>query len=108
MASDVRTASGTLTATGQTIAKLSFANGQASLFVGGTWTGTIQLKLFPNIANGGGTTEPVIPLGMTVANITASGMYAFPYLAGDYEYQVSSSGTWTGTANIVLSIGPRN
>jgi hypothetical protein len=108
MASDVRTASGSLTATNQTVAKLGYANGALSLFLGGTWTGTVQLKALPNIASGGGTTEAIIPLGMTSANLTTAGLYVFPYIAGDFEFQVSSSGTWTGTANVVLSAGPRN
>lgn len=108
MASDVKIASGSLTANGQTVAELSYANGALSLFVAGTFTGTIHLSALPNTVAGDTTVAPVTPLGMTTPDITKAGVYVFPFTAGDFNYSVQSVATWTGTANVVLSAAPRS
>jgi hypothetical protein len=115
MASDVKSDSGTVTAAGLVQSSIvpakgnlevSYANGQASLYVGAGLTGTVQLQAVPN---GGSATnaEPLTPIGATTANITTPGVYQFNPNMGDYQYFVNCTAFSSGSANVVLSLGPR-
>lgn len=106
MASEVLTASGTITTNGQQVAQLSMTNARVSLYVSGTFTGSMQLQARPSVVIGDALFEPVTPTGTTSPTVTTGGLYVFPYIPGDFTYQLASIATITGTAYVVLSAGP--
>lgn len=104
MASDLKSAYGPLAAVNATVGPITYANGFVSLYLGGTFVGTVQVVANSNLAPSGNV--PLIPLGATSANITAPGVYVFPRIAGDFSYEVLMTAFTSGTADAVLSACP--
>ncbi len=104
MTSFVRSSSGTINASGQNVAQINDANIQPTLHLSGTLVGTVQLVGAPT---GSGNFQPIIPLGQTTPNITASGLYAFPFIGGSYDFQVTSTAFTSGSSVATISFGPR-
>ena len=107
MTSQVASVSGNLTAAsgaGSTVGPMQMANCKACLYLGGTFSGTVQVQARP--AGLGGTFEPIIPIGASAANITAVGVYAFPPMGGDWEFQVACTAFTSGSGAVTLSAGP--
>lgn len=104
MASDLKTAYGPLAAVNATVGPIAYANGFVSLYLGGTFVGTVQVVANSNLSPSGNV--PIIPLGATSASITAPGLYYFPRIAGDFSYTVLMTAYTSGTADAVLSCCP--
>lgn len=104
MASDIKQVGAALAAANATTTALSYANGFVSLYVAGTFVGTVQVKAQSNFAPNGFV--PVIPIGATSASITAPGLYVFPHIPGDFQYEAVMTAFTSGTADVVLSACP--
>ncbi len=104
MASDIKQVSGSLAAASGTVGQISYANGFVSLYVAGTFVGTLQVQAQSNYAPNGFV--PMTPIGATSPNITAPGLYVFPHIPGDFAYEVEMTAFTSGTANVVLSACP--
>lgn len=102
MTSQVQTVSGNLGALNAVVGGLAQANCKTSLWVSGTFVGTVQLQARP--AGLGGTFQPIAPIGGGA--ISAAGVYAFPPLAGDWEFQAQMTSYTSGTANVSISAAP--
>lgn len=104
MASDLKTAYGSLAAVNATVGPITYANGFVSLCLGGTFVGTVQVVASSNLAASGDV--PIIPLGATSASLTVPGLYYFPRIAGDFSYSVVMTAFTSGAAEAVLSCCP--
>lgn len=104
MTSLVMSKSGTLAALNNTVGPLQLASAIATVFLDSGLTGTIQLMARPT--GGVGNFQPVIPVGATSADITAPGLYAYPRLGGDLEFQIKCTAFTSGSATAELMLGP--
>jgi hypothetical protein len=105
MASNVQQIQGSIIAAGNS-GPLTIANSQMALYVGPGLTGTVQVSGRPS--GGTSTYEPLTPTGQTTPNITAPGMYAFPFVAGDWDFCVSCTVFTSGTAPFQLQAAMRD
>lgn len=104
MTSQVTQATGPLGALNATVGPVAMANCKPTVYLDAGLTGTIQLQARPSTGVGGW--QPIIPVGATAANITAPGLYAFPPLGGDWQFQIACTAYTSGSANATLQIGP--
>lgn len=103
MASDIKQVSGSFTGTGAG-KQIPYANGIVSVYIAGTFTGTVQLQAQAN-QNAQGF-APVIPFGQTSPNITAPGLYLFPRFAGDFAFQLGCTAFTSGPIQYTLAVSP--
>lgn len=107
MTSQVASVSGNLTAAsgaGSTLGPIQMANCKATIYLSGTFTATAQVQARP--AGIGGTFQPMTPIGASTPNLTAGGIYAFPPMGGDWEFQVACTAFTSGPAVVTFSAGP--
>lgn len=104
MTSQVQTITGNAGALNAVVGEIQMANCQATLYVAGTFVGTLTLQARPSGL--GGAWAPVTPIGQAASGITSPAVYSFPPMAGDWEFQVQMTAYTSGTANVTLSAGP--
>lgn len=105
MASDIKTNSQSFAATGVGTSlpnSVGMASAIPSVYIGGG-SGTVQLQARPS---GQTNFEPLIPLGAASANMTAPGVYTFPTVGGDYEYQLNCTVFTSGPIPAQLQLSP--
>lgn len=105
MTSQVTTISGSLAALNAVVGPAQMANGRVTLYLASGLTGTVQLQARPT-GSPSAAFEPLIPSGTTSVNITAAGVYAFPPLAGDLEFQVACTAFTSGSGAVTLMLAP--
>lgn len=104
MTSQVFSKGGTLAALNAAIGPLQLANSRATIFLDTGLTGSVELMARPT--GGVGNFQPLIPIGASAAAITTAGVYAYPPLGGDFEYQLACTAFTSGSAYAYLGLGP--
>lgn len=104
MASQVVSKGGTLAALNSTIGPLQLANARPTLFLDAGLTGTVELMARPT--GGVGNFQPLIPIGASTAGVTAGGVYAYPTLGGDFEFELACTAFTSGSAYAYLGLAP--